>query len=155
MIAFSPESSAMITRPLGKSDYDHVVQVIERWWGGPTSALASPFLFYELGSLARVVEHDGAIVGFLLGFIAPGPPKIGYIHLVGIHPEYRRRGVGRLLYQTFEDDCRDAGCSGLKTVSTTGNEGSIAFHRATGFAVNLVEDYAGPARPRAVFLKTL
>lgn len=145
----------MITRPLGKADYDHIVQVIDRWWGGPTSALASPMLFYELGSLARVVEHDEIMVGFLLGFIAPGPPKTGYIHLVGIHPEYRRRGVGRMLYQTFEDDCRAAGCTRLKTISAVGNEGSIAFHRATGFNVTFVEDYAGPARHRAVLLKAL
>jgi hypothetical protein len=52
----------MITRPLGKQDYDHIVQVIDRWWGGPTSALAHPLFFYELGSLARVVEHDGILV---------------------------------------------------------------------------------------------
>jgi len=36
-----------------------------------------------------------------------------------------------------------------------GNDGSIAFHRATGWNVTLVEDYAGPARPRIVFDKTL
>lgn len=143
----------MNTRPLGKPDYDRLVQVIDRWWGGPTTALAHPIFFYELGSLARVVEHEGVIVGFLLGFIAPGPPKTGYVHLIGINPDFRRRGVGKILYQTFEDDCRAAGCTRLKSVSTTGNEGSISFHRATGFTVNYVEDYAGPARPRVVFLK--
>ena len=47
----------MLTRPLIKQDYDHIVQVIDRWWGGPTSALAHPLFFYELGQLARVVEH--------------------------------------------------------------------------------------------------
>ena len=96
----------MITRPLGKQDYDHIVQIIDRWWGGPTTALAHPIFFYELGSMARVVEHDGILVGFLLGFVAPGPPKTGYVHLVGIHPDYRRRGVGKVLYQTFEEDAR-------------------------------------------------
>ena len=95
----------MITRPLGKQDYDHIVQIIDRWWGGPTTALAHPMFFYELGAMARVVEHDGILVGFLLGFVAPGPPKTGYVHLVGIHPDYRRRGVGKVLYQTFEEDC--------------------------------------------------
>ena len=98
----------MITRPLGKQDYDHIVQIIDRWWGGPTTALAHPIFFYELGGLARVVEHDGILVGFLLGFVAPGPPKTGYVHLVGIHPDYRRRGVGKVLYQTFEEDARAA-----------------------------------------------
>src|SRR5262249_24183687 len=129
--------SNMITRPLVKQDYDHIVQVIDRWWGGPTSALAHPLFFYELGSLARVVEHDGILVGFLFGFIAPGPPKTGYVHLVGIHPDYRRRGVGKVLHQTFEEDCRSAGCRRLKAITTIGNDGSIAFHRATGWNVTL------------------
>jgi GNAT superfamily N-acetyltransferase len=145
----------MITRPLGKQDYDHIVQVIDKWWGGPTSALAHPLFFYELGSLARVVEHDGILVGFLFGFVAPGPPNTGYVHLVGIHPDYRRRGVGKVLYQTFEEDCRAAGCMRLKAITTLGNEGSIAFHKATGWSVTMVEDYAGPARPRVVFQKNL
>ncbi|MDF3071974.1 MAG: putative acetyltransferase, partial [Polyangiaceae bacterium] len=35
----------MITRPLGKQDYDHIVQIIDRWWGGPTTALAHPIFF--------------------------------------------------------------------------------------------------------------
>jgi len=75
----------MITRPLGKNDYDHIVQIIDRWWGGPSTALAHPLFFYELGQMARVVEHEGVVAGFLLGFVAPGPPKEGYVHLVGIH----------------------------------------------------------------------
>ena len=145
----------MITRPLGKQDYDHIVQIIDRWWGGPTTALAHPIFFYELGAMARVVEHDGILVGFLLGFVAPGPPKTGYVHLVGIHPDSRRRGVGKVLYQTFEEDSRAAGCTRLKAITTTGNEGSIAFHRATGWSVSSIEDYAGPARPRVVFHKNL
>lgn len=145
----------MITRPLGKQDYDHMVQVIDRWWGGPTSALAHPIFFYELGQMARVAEDDGILVGFLLGFVAPGPPKVGYVHLVGIHPDYRRRGVGKILYRSFEDDCRAAGCSQLKAITTASNEGSISFHQAMGWTDERIEDYAGPARPRVVFHKVL
>lgn len=154
-VRYTPALEPMLTRPLGKQDYDHIVQVIDRWWGGPTSALAHPMFFYELGALARVVEHDGVLVGFLFGFVSQGSQPTGYVHLVGIHPDYRRRGVGKVLYQTFEDDCRAAACTRLKAITTTGNEGSIAFHRALGWSVSLVEDYAGPARPRMVFEKTL
>ncbi len=85
---------SMLTRPLTKADYDEIVQVIDRWWGGPTSALAHPIFFYELGRMARVVESDGLLVGFLFGFICPDA-EVGYVHLVGIHPDYRRRGVGQ------------------------------------------------------------
>jgi GNAT superfamily N-acetyltransferase len=145
----------MHTRPLIKQDYDHIVQVIDRWWGGPTSALAHPLFFYELGQCARVVEHEATLVGFLFGFVAPGPPKVGYVHLVGIHPDFRRRGVGKVLYQAFEEDCGAQGAVGLKAVTATGNEASMAFHQAMGWRFGHVENYAGPGRARVVFEKTL
>jgi GNAT superfamily N-acetyltransferase len=153
----------MLTRPLVKQDYDHIVQVIDRWWGGPTSTPAHPIFFYELGQLARVVENESTLVGFLFGFVSQPTRSesgvdegwVGYVHLVGIHPDFRRRGVGRVLYQAFEEDCRALGCGGLKAVSTPGNEGSLAFHRAMGWGSRLQEDYAGPGRTRMVFEKGL
>ena len=144
----------MQTRPLTKPDYDRIVTIIDHWWEGPTSALAHPIFFYELGQLARVVEEDGRLVGFLFGFIAPDT-QTGYVHLVGIHPDYRRRGVARLLYAAFEDDCRSAGCSGVKAITTHGNDGSVRFHAALGWTVNELGDYAGPGRSRIVFEKAL
>lgn len=142
------------TRPLIKADYDEIVRVIDRWWGGPTSALAHPIFFYELGRLARVVEHDGQLVGFLFGFIAPEEP-VGYVHLIGIHPEYRRRGVARLLYTSFEADCCKEGVHRLKAITTMGNEGSVKFHDALGWQKAEIEDYAGPGRLRIVFTKEI
>jgi GNAT superfamily N-acetyltransferase len=144
----------MVTRPLEKRDYDLIVQVIDRWWGGPTSALAHPIFFYELGNMARIVEDDGVMVGFLLGFIAKSNEgDVGYVHLVGIHPDHRRRGVGRILYETFEEDCRKASVSRMKAITTLGNEGSQIFHQVLGWDMVEIEDYAGPGRPRIVFSK--
>jgi len=145
---------ALETRPLTKADYDQIVRVIDRWWGGPTSALAHPMFFYELGRLARVVEDDSLLVGFLFGFLCPDS-AVGYVHLVGIHPEYRRRGVARMLYTAFADDCARDGCRSLKAITTHGNEGSVRFHQALGWNVAEIEDYAGPGRMRIVFTKDL
>src|SRR5512138_257554 len=101
----------MQTRKITKADFDHIVEVIDHWWGGPISTFAHPIFFYELGKRALVVEDaDAGMIGFLLGFVAPEPVPTGYVHLVGIHPEHRRRGVGRLLYRDFVDECRTAGC---------------------------------------------
>jgi GNAT superfamily N-acetyltransferase len=145
----------MRSRPLEKRDYDLIVQVIDRWWGGPTSALAHPIFFYELGEMARIVEDDGVVVGFLLGFIARSQRvgDVGYVHLVGIHPDHRRRGVGRLLYEAFEQDCLKAGVARMKAITTIGNEGSQIFHQVLGWDMVEVEDYAGPGRARVVFSK--
>ncbi len=140
------------TRPLTKADYDYIVRVIDKWWGGPTSALAHPVYFYELGEYAMVAESAGHTVGFLLGFVAG---DVGYVHLVGIDPELRRKQVGTLLYRSFEQSCRAAGAKRMKAITTLGNEGSVEFHRALGWKHEEVANYAGPGRTRIVFTKTL
>jgi GNAT superfamily N-acetyltransferase len=145
----------MTPRPMTKADFDEIVEVIDRWWGGPIGTFAHPIFFYELGEHARVVENEGEMIGFLLGFITQEPVRTGYVHLVGIHPDYRRRGVGRMLYAAFVETCRGAGSQRIKAITTPGNDGSKAFHLALGWDAREVDDYAGPGRRRIVFTKEL
>ena len=145
----------MQTRKITKGDFDHIVEVIDRWWGGPMANFAHPMFFYELGDNALIVEDDNRLVGFLLGFIVFKAPKTGYVHLVGIDPDFRRKGVGRILYETFTERCRGLGCERMKAITTPGNEGSIRFHQALGWTPSEVDDYAGPDRRRIVFMKEL
>jgi GNAT superfamily N-acetyltransferase len=158
--------SLMNVRRITKGDFDRIVEVIDHWWGGPISTFAHPIFFYELGEQALVVEQGSEMIGFLLGFLSPGPDtdteaaaakggRTGNVHLVGIHPDYRRRGVGRLLYDRFTQECREAHCLRMKAITTPGNEGSIRFHLALGWGVQEVDDYAGPGRRRIVFTKLL
>jgi ribosomal protein S18 acetylase RimI-like enzyme len=156
----------MNVRRIAKTDFDRIVEVIDHWWGGPISTFAHPIFFYELGKHALVVQQGAEMIGFLLGFVAAAfegatdasnalPPQTGYVHLVGIHPEYRRRGVGRLLYDRFTEECRESRCLKMKAITTPGNEGSIRFHLALGWKLQEVDDYAGPGRRRIVFTKGL
>jgi len=145
----------MEARPLTKERWDKIVRVIDAWSGGMSRSLAHPIFFYELGEMARVVEEDGEVVGFLLGFLAPSTPPVGFVHLVGVHPERRRHGVGRFLYNWFETESRARGCLAVKAITTLGNEGSMRFHRSIGWEAHEVPDYAGPGMPRIVFSKTL
>jgi L-amino acid N-acyltransferase YncA len=144
-------------RRITKADFDGIVEVIDHWWGGPIGTFAHPIFFYELGDQALVVEQGAELIGFLLGFIVASKnvPRTGYVHLVGIHPDHRRRGVGRLLYDRFTHECRLAECVRMKAITTPGNEGSIRFHVAVGWNVQEVDDYAGPGRRRIVFTKPL
>ncbi len=145
----------MKTRGITREDFHHVVSVIDQWWGGPTSALAHPSFFYEFGQYALIVEEEGRLAGFLLGFITDANPRVAYVHLVGIDPEFRRRGVGRALYEEFTLRAKAAGATKIKAITTPGNQGSVEFHRALGYSVELVSDYAGPNRARYVFLRDL
>jgi ribosomal protein S18 acetylase RimI-like enzyme len=145
----------MIIRGITKKDYDYIVAVLDRWWGGPSGERAHPIFFYELGEQALIAEDQGEVVGFLLGFLAPTVPPTAYVHLVGIHPEHRRRGVGKELYEQFTSRARAAGAQRIKAITTVGNEGSVRFHEALGFTVTEDADYAGPRRSRVVFTKDL
>ena len=146
---------AMQTRTMTKGDFDQIVEVIDRWWGGPISTFAHPIFFYELGDHSLVIEKDGELIGFVLGFVAHQPVKTGYVHLVGIHPDHRRQGVGRVLYETFTKACQASGCVRMKAITTLGNEGSRRFHEGVGWVGEEIADYAGPGRKRVVFTKSL
>ena len=146
----------MITiRGIQKTDFDYIVAVLDRWWDGPAGERAHPIFFYELGAHALIAEGEGAVVGFLLGFVAPDEPKVGYVHLVGIHPDWRRRGVGMKLYERFIERCAADQVTRFKAITNVGNEGSIHFHRALGFSAEEAADYAGPGRSRVVFTREL
>lgn len=145
----------MEAKPLTKNRWDQIVQVIDSWSGGLSRSLAHPIFFYELGETARIVEEDGELLGFLLGFITPHTPPIGFVHLVGVNPEHRRRSIGRFLYNEFEAECRARKCTSVKAITTLGNDVSLRFHVAIGWDAHETADYAGPGMPRIVFTKQL
>ncbi|KPK52290.1 MAG: acetyltransferase [Myxococcales bacterium SG8_38_1] len=145
----------MRIRGLTKVDYDYIISVLDQWWGGPAGKRADPMFFYEFGEHALVAEQDGQVIGFLLGVMIPAPSATGYVHLVGIHPDHRRRGVGKRLYEQFTERCRGAGMKRLKSLASSGHEGPVRFHESMGFECSEVADYAGPGRARAVFVKEL
>ena len=145
----------MEIRGLTKADYDYIISVLDQWWGGPAGRRADPMFFYEFGEYALVAEQEGKLVGFLLGVVVPAPSATGYVHQVGIHPDHRRRGVGKGLYEQFTERCRAAGMKRIKSLAAEGHEGPIRFHRSMGYEVTHVPDYAGPGRARIVFIKEL
>ena len=111
--------------------------------------------FYEFGEHALVAEREGKSSVFCSGSWSPAPAATGYVHLVGIHPDHRRRGVGKRLYEQFTERCRGAGMKRLKSLAAAGHEGPVRFHESMGFGSTEVADYAGPGRSRIVFVKEL
>ena len=63
--------------------------------------------------------------------------------------------MGKVLYEHFTGRAKDAGAQRIKAITTVGNEGSIRFHQALGFAMHEDTDYAGTGRSRVVFTKDL
>lgn len=143
-------------RPARPADYDAIAAVADRWWGRPVlSALPRLFLDHFAGTSLVIDGPDGPI-GFLIGFVSASSPGEAYIHFAGVAPQARHRGLARILYQEFFALARAAGCHTVTAVTSPGNDGSIRFHEAMGFAVTgPVTAYNGPGRDRVVFTRTL
>ena len=124
-----------------EGDYAAISRVIDDWWGGRRMDVLLPRLwlrhFTRTSWLAET--GDGRLAGFLVGFMSPDRPDVGYCHLIAANPNLRRRGLGRALYDRFIDDAKAAGRTRIEAVTWPANRASLAFHRALGFEVQ-----AGP-----------
>jgi ribosomal protein S18 acetylase RimI-like enzyme len=91
---------------------------------------AWPFAFEAYWSVYRpeltfVAEMNGRIEGFLVGYIKEeegnhsimkradaqvAPPshqqKVGWIEMTGVHPRSQHKGIGRMLTEAFDEECR-------------------------------------------------
>ncbi|MBH5333871.1 GNAT family N-acetyltransferase [Streptomyces pactum] len=156
-------------RPARPSDHPALVDRVQRWWGDSRTpeqarelSLLLPRLFLQFFSRTSLVLEDGSgIRAFLVGFHAADNEEEAYIHFVGVDPALRGRGLGRRLYAEFLRQAAGAGRREVRAVTSPGNAGSIAFHRALGFVcepgdleiggVPVHTDHDGPGQHRVCF----
>ncbi|MBI3362088.1 MAG: GNAT family N-acetyltransferase [Chloroflexi bacterium] len=156
----------MQIRNVEPSDYASIIQVLNDWWGGRLMSDMLPKLFFvHFRETSFIAEQDGQIAGFLIGFVSQSLPDEAYIHFVGVHPDLRNSGVGRMLYEHFFETVRGYGRRLVRCVTAPVNKASIAFHQRMGFEVEpqpaeadgipFYCDYDGPGGDRVLLVKKL
>ncbi|OIK02106.1 GNAT family N-acetyltransferase [Streptomyces monashensis] len=154
-------------------DHGAIVGCVQRWWTDSRTpeqarelSLLLPRLFLQFFSATSLVLEDGSdIRAFLVGFHSADNDTEAYIHFVGVDPELRGQGVARDLYASFFRRAAEAGRAEVRAITSPTNTGSIAFHRAMGFAVergdreigglSVHTDYDGPGQDRVCFHRSL
>lgn len=156
----------MEIRHLRESDHAYVIAVVDDWWGGRRMAGMLPKLFFDhFQDTSFIVEEDGRLIAFLIGFVSQSRGGEAYIHFVGVHPEQRGRGLGARLYERFFAAVRARGCDTVRCITSPVNAGSIAFHTHLGFlaepgdgdadGVPFARGYDGPGQDRVRLVKRL
>jgi len=118
------------------SDYYVISPLINDWWNGRQMSDMLPKLFFDhFKNTSFIVEEEGEIIGFLVGFLSQSYSNEAYIHFVGIHPEYRGKGIGKQLYNQFFDTIKQNGRNIVRCVTSPVNKASIAYHTKMGFEI--------------------
>jgi predicted GNAT superfamily acetyltransferase len=150
--------SDLVLRHAEPGDHARVLAVLDEWWGGRSMTAMLPRLFFvHFRPTSFVLERDGELVAFLVGFVSQTDPTQAYVHFVGVDPQERGAGAGRRLYDRFVAVVRAHGCTVVRAVTSPVNTGSIAFHTAYGFEVEdgSGADHDGPGEDRVRFVLRL
>lgn len=156
----------MILRPLDESDYQEVISVVDKWWGGRHMADMLPRLFFKhFKDTSFIAEEGNRIIAFLVGFVSQSYPEEAYIHFVGVHPDYRKKGIGGKLYSAFFEKVQEKGCGIVRSITSPVNKGSIGFHARMGFqtekgdgevdGIPVSTNYDGLGHDRVLFKRQL
>lgn len=156
----------VIIRNAQPLDHEKIISVMPEWWSGrDLSSSVLKVFFIHFRNTAFIAEIGGQRVGFLVGFLSQSEENVGYIHFAGVHPKFRKVGIGRLLYEKFYSVCRANERSIIKSCTSPVNKLSINFHKKMGFdieqgngivdGVSVTVDYLGKGNPKVLFKKRL
>jgi len=119
-----------------ESDHARVTNVMTGWWGGRDLTALLPRLYFQhFADTSFIVERDGELIAFLVGFMSQSQPHVAYIHFVGVHPDHRKHGLAKYMYERFFTLARSRGACEVHCITASVNTTSIAFHKKMGFEV--------------------
>jgi len=118
------------------SDHQRIISVMKDWWGGRDLTWMLPKLFLvHFCDTSFIIEKEEDLVAFLIGFLSQSKANEGYIHLVGVHPNYRGMGLGEFLYHRVFQICKANNRDTIRSCTSPVNKGSIRFHKKIGFTI--------------------
>ena len=85
--------------------------------------------------LIMVAEKDGELVGALIGTIDQNQ---GYIYRIAIHPDARRRGVGKALVKAVEKRFEQRKVTRVWVAGDEHNKVAMPLYEAMGYGANQI-----------------
>ena len=88
-----------------------------------------------LGS--RIAELDERVVGFILGDIGSRefgmPENMGWIHTIGVHPDYQHKGIARTLLEDYKRRFIELDVDIIYTIVSLSDNMQLPFYEKMGF----------------------
>lgn len=91
-------------------------------------------MYYAISrSLFLVAEREGRVVGYAIGLAKKWGE--GHVISIAVHPEWRRRGVGKRLMLQLLEKMRRMGVRWVRLEVRVSNEAAINLYRRLGFSI--------------------
>ncbi|RLE67792.1 MAG: ribosomal-protein-alanine N-acetyltransferase [Thermoprotei archaeon] len=91
-------------------------------------------MYYAISrSLFLVSEREGRVVGYAIGLAKKWGE--GHVISIAVHPEWRRRGVGKRLMLQLLEKMRRMGVRWVRLEVRVSNEAAINLYRRLGFSI--------------------
>jgi ribosomal protein S18 acetylase RimI-like enzyme len=132
--------SGITMREIRESDVDFIVEIEEMNLG-----IRRPNYWKRelqknregrfLGS--RIAELNGRVAGFILGDIGSRefgmPENMGWIHTIGVHPDYQHQGIARLLFNDYKTRFAELDVDIIYTIVSLSDAMQLPFYEKMGF----------------------
>lgn len=135
MSADVPDVARLTWRTAEPSDAIAVSRALDEWWERRLNHCVQPQLFEHFGDTTLIVEDEGELVAFLVGWLSQRFPDAAYVHFMGVRGDHRRLGLGVELYRRYAALARELGRTRIMAETGAFNARSIAFHREIGFTL--------------------
>jgi len=96
-------------------------------------------------NLSFVAEVNGQVRGFVLGQVArvrESATEIGIIQMIGVHPDYQRRGIGSRLVRALSDKYRSQGIKVMRIAVNYRDKSLLGLVEHVGFGVDRLVVYS-------------
>ena len=108
------------------------------WPGEASQAASIAAVIRQPGHATLVAVENGRVLGFVDGFLthALAGVRRWEVDLLAVHPDHRRRGIGRALVTACTDAGRTAGAARARALIQLDNVGSQNTFARCGYQVN-------------------
>ena len=127
-------------RPLKAGDLDAIARIDEEILGTPRQeywANKIAGLEKRSGIAPLVAELDGKAIGFIIGEASGWeygvPEEVGWIHSLGVDPEFQGKGIGAVMLREMLDNMQEVGVTTVYTLVNWKDGDMLRFFDRMGF----------------------
>jgi len=134
-------------RPMEHEDIDSVLTIDRKITGRRRAVTYTELITGDLGgvlALSLVAEVDGVVQGFVLArriYVVTPPGEVGLIQILGVDPDYQRRGIATKLVNALLDTCRAKKLSAVRIMINARDSQLVGLFEHLGFRRGELVDY--------------